>query len=92
MSIVVRFTPRGMTAEQYDRVSSQLRESGDWPPDGLDYHVCFGSEGNLVVSEIWDSQEQLEAFGQKLMPVLEEGGIQMASEPEIFEVHTIEKR
>jgi hypothetical protein len=92
MSIVVRIKPSGMTAEQYDGVSNQLKESGDWPADGCDYHVCFGSEGNLVVSEIWDSREQLEAFGEKLRPVLQEKGIQITGDPEIFEVHNIERR
>ena len=42
MSIVVRFNPTSLTAETYDKVSDQLRESGDWRPEGLDYHVCFG--------------------------------------------------
>ena len=37
---------------------------------GLDYHVLFGPEGDMKVSEIWDSQEQLEAFGEVLMPIL----------------------
>ena len=91
MSIVVRFNPKSLTAETYDNVSGQLKESGDWPPDGLDYHVCFGSEGNLKVSEIWDSQEQFQAFGEKLMPVLDEAGIEFSGDPEVFEVHNIEK-
>ena len=50
------------------------------------------AEGGLVVSEIWDSREQMDAFGEKLMPVLGEVGIEMAGEPEIFEVHNIQKR
>ena len=45
-----------------------------------------------MVSEIWDSREQWEAFGQKLMPALGEGGIQMSAEPDVFEVHEIAKR
>jgi hypothetical protein len=45
----------------------------------------------LRVSEIWDSQEKLEAFGQRLMPILEEVGIQ-PGEPEIHEVQNVEKR
>ena len=93
MSIVVRFSPTGMTAEKYDESTRKLEEAGvDFPPEGLDYHVCFGSEGSLVVSEIWDSREQLEAFGERLMPVLAEAGIEFSGEPEIFEVHNIEKR
>ena len=92
MSIVVRFTPTGLTGEQYDNSVRLLQEREGWPPDGLDYHVCFGSEGNLVVSEIWDSQEQLEAFGERLMPILEEVGIQLSGAPQSFEVHNIVKR
>ena len=93
MSIVVRFNPRGMTAEKYDEATRRLGEAGiAFPPEGLDYHVCFGSDGDLRVSEIWDSKEQLEAFGQRLMPLLAEIGIEFSGEPEILEVHNIEKR
>jgi hypothetical protein len=92
MSIVVRFTPTNLTTEKYDESSRRFEEAGLLPPDGLDYHVCFGSEGNLRVSEIWDSREQLEAFGKQLMPILAETGIEFSGEPEIFEVHNIFKR
>jgi hypothetical protein len=43
MSIVVRFLPTALTAQQYDEAVRRLEESGDFPPDGLDYHVCFES-------------------------------------------------
>ena len=93
MSIVVRFNPVAMTAEKYDECFPRFEEVGiEFPPEGLDYHVCFGSDGNLRVSEIWDSKEQLEAFGQRLMPVLAEMGIELSGEPEILEVHNIVKR
>jgi hypothetical protein len=91
MSIVVRFAPDSLTAQKYDEVRRRLEEADAWPPDGMDYHVCFGSEGSLRVSEIWDSQEQLEAFGKRLLPVLAEVGIN-AGEPEVFEVHNITRR
>ena len=93
MSIVVRFHPSNLTAEKYDETTRKLKDDGGFPPDGLDYHVCFGSGGDdLMVSEIWDSREQFEAFGEKLMPVLTEGGIEFSGEPDVFEVHNIEKR
>jgi len=92
MSIVVRFQPASLTSEQYDESLRRLENGGDFPPDGLDYHVCFGSEGNLRVSEIWDSREQLEAFGERLMPLLADVGIEFSGDPEIFEVHNIVKR
>jgi hypothetical protein len=93
MSIVVRFIPANLTAEKYDESTRMLEEAGvDFPAEGLDYHVCFGPEGNLRVSEIWDSREQFEAFGKHLMPVLAKAGIEFSGEPEVFEVYNIEKR
>jgi hypothetical protein len=91
MSIVVRFHPANLTAEKYDESHPKVEEAG-FPPDGLDYHVCFGSGGNLTVSEVWDSREQFEAWGEKLMPVLTEAGIEFSGEPEVFEVHNLVKR
>ena len=91
MSIVVRFHPSNLTAEKYDSTNSKVEELG-FPPEGLDFHVCFGSPGNLMVSEIWDSREQFEAFGEKLQPVLAEAGIEFSAAPEVFDVHSITKR
>ena len=91
MSILIRFAPASMTAPQYDETVRRLGEVGDWPPDGLDYHVCFGTDPTLRVSEIWDSREQLDAFGERLMPVLSEVGIE-PGEPQLLEIHSIVKR
>ena len=91
MSVLIRFAPASLTAQQYDESIRRLQEAGDFPPDGLDYHACFGSDGNLRVSEIWDSREQLEAFGERLMPLLAEIGIE-PGEPEVMEIHSIIKR
>jgi hypothetical protein len=93
MSILVRFPPTpGVTREQYDETVRRLEQMGDFPPDGLEYHVAFMSEGALAVSEIWDSQEQFEAFGQRLMPLLAEVGINLAGEPQILEIVNTIKR
>ena len=93
MSIVVRFTPTNLTTEKYDESLRRLEEADvAFPPEGLDYHVCFGSEGSLRVSEIWESREQLTAFGGSLMPILADVGIEFSGEPEIFEAHNIIKR
>ena len=92
MSIVVRFTPTALTAAKYDQTIKTLEEAGSFPPDGLDYHVAFASDGNLRVSEIWDSREQFAAFGERLMPILTAAGIEFSGEPEVFEVHNTIKR
>ena len=66
--------------------------SGEYPPDGLEYHVAFTSGGSFRVSEVWDSKEQFEAFGQRLMPILTEGGVELSGPPELIEIHNIIKR
>lgn len=93
MSMLVRFTPASATSlAQYDATIAKLEsDGGEWPPDGCDYHVCFMVDGELRVSEIWDSPEHFEKFGERLMPVLAEVGIE-AGEPEILEVHNTIKR
>jgi len=91
-SILVRFTPTSeMTTEQYDESVRRLEKSGDWLPDGLDYHVAFKSDGKFRVSEIWDSREQFEAFGERLMPILQDVGIE-PGQPEMLKIHNIVKR
>jgi hypothetical protein len=90
--MLVRFAPAtNVTTEQYDETITRLKKAGEWPPKGLEYHVAFGSSGGIRVSEIWDSQEQFEAFGERLMPVLKDVGIE-PGEPETLEIHNIIKR
>ena len=93
MSIVVRYAPvPATTTEQYDEVVRRLQESGEMPADGFDYHVAFFSEGQLLVSEVWDSLEQFQAFGQRVMPLLADVALEHSGELEILEVHNIIKR
>jgi hypothetical protein len=93
MSILVRFTGTpAVTAEKYDETLPLIEAAGEFPPDGLDFHVAFSSGGTFRVSEVWDSRDQFEAFGQRLMPILTEAGIELAGPPEVIEVHNIIRR
>lgn len=86
MSILVRFHPANLTAEKYDEIQTQLDAAG-FPPEGLEHHVCFDTGSGLTVSEIWSSREPFQAWGETLLPVLAESGIEMGAEPEVFEVY-----
>jgi hypothetical protein len=90
LSVLVRFAPPSATIEQYDESLRRLEEEG-FPPDGMDYHCCYLVDGSVRVSEVWDSREQLEAFGERLMPLLAEVGID-PGQPEMLEVHNVVKR
>ena len=91
MSWLIRFAPASLTAQQYDEVVRRLTDDGVFPADGLEYEICFGSEGNLRVSQVWDSREQMDAFGQRLGPILGELGID-PGQPEIVPVHNVIRR
>jgi hypothetical protein len=93
MSIVVRYAPASVTPEKYDEANRRFDEQfGEDMPDGCEYHIAFiGPDGNVLVSEIWDSREQWEAFGEQLMPMLAEVGIDPGT-PQVFEVHHAQRR
>ena len=88
MSITVIFPPTNMTNEKYDEAIRRLEAAGVGTPSGRQYHMCFGTSGELGVVDVWESAEQFEAFGEILMPILEEVGIE-ASEPHISETYNI---
>jgi hypothetical protein len=93
MSIVVRYEPvPASTVAQYDEVMRRLEESGEMPADGFDYHVAFLSDGQLLVSEVWDSQEQLQQFGERIMPLLADVALEHSGQPAILQVHNIVRR
>ena len=90
MSIVVRFSPIALTAKTYDETIRQLKNAGNATGRArLPRLLRFGRQ--VKVSEIWNSREQFEAFGERLMPFLAGVGIQSTNPPDIFEVHNIIK-
>jgi len=92
-SILVRFTAGPSVAtDQYDEAIHRLEKAGGWPPDGLELHVAFGSDGNFRVSEIWDSQKQFDAFGKHLTPILKDVDIDLKVNPEVLEIYNVVTR
>jgi hypothetical protein len=90
MSVVVRFPPSNMSKQQYDSIRGELGRTGEWPAEGCQLHVLFGPEDNLRVSEVWESAEKQQAFGEKLGPRMEQAGMQLSGEVEVFDVLVFE--
>ena len=89
MSILVSFTPTGLTMETYEKATRRLEEAGIWPkPDGLEAHVLFGRGEDLRVTEVWESREKADAFGEQLIPILADAGID-PGEARIFDVYKL---
>ena len=88
MAVVLRATTPGFTAAKYDELVQKLDAVGAGSPAGRLFHVCFGDPNNVRVSDIWESREAFEKFGETLRPMMQELGI-AAPEIEFFEVHKI---
>jgi hypothetical protein len=88
MAITVTFTPPSMTTAQYDEIIRRLEQAGAGAPQGRLYHVCYGSGDQLRVTDVWASSETFERFGQVLMPILQELGVD-PGQPTIRPAHNI---
>ena len=88
MAVVLRATTPGFTAAKYDELVKRLEAAGAGSPAGRLYHVCFGDPNELRVSDIWESQEAFEKFGETLKPLMQEMGF-APPQIEFFEVHNI---
>jgi hypothetical protein len=89
MAIGIYFSPvSSMNAQQYDDCISRLEKAGAGKPAGRLYHACFGDPDKLSVFDVWDSQESFDKFGQTLMPILKEIGIDVG-QPHVMPIHNI---
>lgn len=75
MAITAYFTPKSMNDAQYREVLRRLEQAGVGKPTGRRYHVCLGEGDRLEVLDVWDSAESFDQFGQKLIPILGEVGV-----------------
>jgi hypothetical protein len=87
MAILAKFEVSGADAAKYDEVIRRLTEIGERVPDGQLYHVCYGDRKNLQVINVFESPAKLDAFGAKLMPILQALGI--TAKPEVSEIYNI---
>jgi hypothetical protein len=82
------FTHGGFTPKKYDDVIKQLAAAGAGAPKGRAIHVALESDGGIQVFDVWDSQEEFDAFGATLMPILAAAGIEL-NEPMVAGVHNV---
>jgi len=88
MAIGIYFNPASMTAAQYDDVIERLNAAGAGPPTRRLYHSCFGSDDKLQVFDIWQSQQLFDKFGETLMPILQQVGLD-PGQPMVEPVHNL---
>jgi len=88
VAIGIYFNPASMTAAQYDDIIGRLDAAGAGKPAGRLYHACFGSGDKLQVFDIWESQQAFDKFGETLMTILQEIGLD-SGQPMVEPVHNL---
>jgi hypothetical protein len=88
MALGYYFASPSFSTEQYDEAIRRLDAAGAGSPAGRSYHCAFEGQGGLHVFDVWDSEETFAAFGQTLMPILTELGVDPGA-PSIAKIHNI---
>jgi hypothetical protein len=88
MAIGIYFHPESMTTAQYDDVIRRLEKAGAGQPRGRIHHSCFGPSNAVMVYDVWESQEAFDEFGQTLMPILQEVGVD-PGQPDVMPLHNL---
>ena len=88
MALGIYFVHEGFTPEKYGSAIKQLEAAGAGKPKGRTYHCALESNGEIQVFDIWESQEDFDAFGSTLMPILTELGVGL-KEPMVATVHNV---
>jgi len=73
--IGVYISPPSMTVEQYKSIDDQIRASGV-EPKGMRLHTCFGEGESLAIFDVWESEEEFNAFAAVLGPIVAASGME----------------
>ena len=82
------YFPSTMAAHQYDEAVKRLKKAGAGHPAGRTHHVCFGTGDHVSVFDLWTSQAAFDKFGNTLMPILHDLGVE-PGQPSVMEVHSV---
>lgn len=92
MPVVAVFEGPGFTQENYEESVRKLtgkervESPADWPVEGLLVHAAGQGPNGFRVVDVWDSEESFSRFGESLLPILQEIGVE--GEPEIYPAHS----
>ena len=87
--VVMSMRWRGVTQDQYEEAREVVNWEGD-VPDGAVLHVAGFDGDGVRVTDVWESEDQFNRFvEERLMPGVQQVGIQGQPEVEFFPVQRI---
>jgi len=90
MALGMYFTPNSFTPDRYDEALKRLEEAGAGSPPGRLYHVAMEADGLIQVFDVWESEESFQAFGETLVPIMTELGVD-PGQPQVSPVRNVIK-
>jgi heme-degrading monooxygenase HmoA len=89
MAVLMVMEVPGGTIEQYEKVNDMMGIGGDADaPDGLIQHVAGTDGDNLLVIDVWESQQALDRFvTDRLRAALAANDLLSDEQPQILPVH-----
>jgi hypothetical protein len=90
VALGIFFAPASMSTQQYDECIKRLEKAGAGKPAGRLYHAGFGTGSTIQVFDVWESQAAFDNFGQTLMPILKQIGVD-PGQPQVAPIHNIIK-
>jgi hypothetical protein len=88
VAIGLYFSPVALTAEKYDECIRLLKKAGAGNPAGRSYHAAFGPKEKLMVFEVFTSQAAFDKFAKKLLPILQQLGVD-PGKPTVMPMHKV---
>jgi hypothetical protein len=73
--IGVYIRPPSMSVEQYTSIDEQARATGV-EPKGMRMHSCFGEGEGVAIFDVWESEEEFNAFAAVLGPIVAAEGLE----------------
>lgn len=86
--IIAQFNVTDFTVPKYEQTIKDLEKAGVGKPSGRLYHVITEQPVGMLVTDVWESEEALNKFSEKLIPILRKNGVTPAK-PTILKVHNI---
>ena len=90
MALGMYFTPNSFTPDRYDEALKRLEEAGAGSPPGRLYHVAMEADGLIQVLGGGASEESFQAFGETLVPIMTELGVD-PGQPQVSPVRNVIK-
>ena len=82
MAVLISGEVPGLTTDMYDKVNETMGVSSAGDIDGLICHTAAVTDGGMVISDVWESNEAYERFiAERLMPAFEQLGITGRADP-----------